>query len=134
MDAKAQFHLRHARPSIRTAGSPAVLAMRGHGPRCSIHHHSRLSGVGREVQLDVVHTDGCDAVPGGLEPCCGDVDADNPAGRRGPLCRFERGSAKAAAHIEHSFAWPQLDGVEHRLTGWGEECFFGVAELLVLPV
>ena len=47
--------------------------------------------------------------------------------------RFERGSAKAAAHSEHSFAWPQLGGVEHPLTGWGEECFVCVAELLVLP-
>ncbi len=130
---RAQFHLRHAEPSIRTEGSPAVLAMTGHEPRRSIHHHSLLSAVGREVQLDVVHTGGCDALPGGLELCCGDVDADDPAGRRGPLRRFERGSAKAAAHIEHSFAWPQLGGVEHRLTGWGEECFVGVAELLVLP-
>jgi hypothetical protein len=89
MDAKAQFHL----PSIMTDGSPAVLAMRAHGRRC-IHHHSLLSGVGREVQLDVVHTGGCDALPGGLEHCSGDVDADNPAGRRGPLRRFERRSAK----------------------------------------
>ena len=107
--------------------------MTGHEARCSIHHHSLLSGVGREGQLDVVHTGGCDALPGGLEHCCRDVDADNPAGPRGPVRRFERGSARAEAHIEHSFAWTQLGGVEHRLTGWGEECFFGVAELLVLP-
>ena len=110
-----------------------MLAMRGHEPRCSIHHHSLLSGVGREVQLDVVYTGGCDALPGGLEHCCRDVDADNPAGPRGPVRRFERGRARAEARIEHSFAWKQLGGVEHRLTGWGEECFFGVAELLVLP-
>ena len=82
-----------------------MLATRGHEPRCSIHHHSLLSGVGREVQLDVVHTGGCDALPGGLEHCCGDVDAD-PAGRRDPLRRFEGGSAKPAAHIEHSLARP----------------------------
>jgi hypothetical protein len=62
---RAQFHLRHAEPSIRTEGSPAVLAMTGHEPRRSIHHHSLLSAVGREVQLDVVHTGGCDALPGG---------------------------------------------------------------------
>ena len=43
----AQFHLRHAGPSIRMEGSPAVLAMTGHEPRRSIHHHSLLSAVGR---------------------------------------------------------------------------------------
>jgi hypothetical protein len=104
-----------------------VLAMRGHARR-SIHHHSLLSGVGRQVQLDGVHTGGSDALRGGLEHCCGDVDADNPAGRRDPLRRFERRSAKPATHIEHSLARPQLSGVEHRLIGWGEECFVGVAD------
>ena len=47
---RAQFHLRHARPSIRTEGSPAVLAMRGHEPRRSIHHHPCYPAQG-EVQL-----------------------------------------------------------------------------------
>jgi hypothetical protein len=129
---RAQFHLRYARPSIRTEGSPAVLAMRGREPRRSIHHHSLLSAVGREVQLDVVHTGGCDALPGGLELCCGDVDRQ-PGRTARPSPPLRAWKCKAAADIEHSFAWPQLGGVEHRLTGWGEECFVGVAELLVLP-
>jgi hypothetical protein len=58
-----------------------------------------------------------------------------------PTTRPDGAALSAASSVEVQSPSPHralvrlaaLGGVEHRLTGSGEECFYGVAELLVLP-